>query len=104
MVNYDETSMDFHHICEKNLEKCQTSCFLEGESQRQKSCMSENNRCENGKWNKRWNEDLVFLPDHFLYRGVVRTVVHVLGSAEGGGGAENKKDKSLAKSLAGCGH
>lgn len=27
VVNYDETSMDFHHICEKNLEKCQTSCF-----------------------------------------------------------------------------
>lgn len=60
--------------------------------------MSENNRCQNGKWNKRWNEDLVFLPDHFLYRGVVRTVVHVLGSA--GEGAENKKDQSLA----GCGH
>lgn len=81
------------HLSEK-LIKVSNILFLDGESQRQESCMSENNRCQNGKWNKRWNEDLVFLPDHFLYRGVVRTVVHVLGSAEEG--AENKKDKSLA--------
>lgn len=39
----------------------------------------------------RWDEDSVFLPDHFLYRGVVRTVVRVLGSWGRGGGAETKE-------------
>lgn len=34
----------------------------------------------------------VFLPDHFLYRGEVRTVVHFGGWC--GGGVENTKDKS----------
>lgn len=80
--------------------------FLDGESQRQESCMSEDNRCQNGKWNKRWNkrweEDLVFLPDHFLYRGVVRTVVHVLGGA--GGGGRKQKRQITWQSLAGRGH
>lgn len=34
---------------------------------------------------------MCFLPDHFLYRGVVRTVVHVLGRV----GGRKTKDKSL---------
>lgn len=44
---------------------------------------------------------LVFLPDHFLYRGVVRTVVHVLGSA---GGSRKQKRQITGQSLAGRGH
>lgn len=69
---------------------CKTSCFwMKNPKARVPCIMSEDRRCQNGKWNKEWNKDLASLPDHFLYRGVVRTVVHVLGSA----GAENKKDK-----------
>lgn len=57
--------------------------------------MGEDSRCQNGKWNKKWNKDEAFLPDHFLYRGVVRTVVHVLGSAGGRKQKGQMTDQSL---------
>lgn len=50
---------------------------------------------KNGVENKSWNKSCVFLPDRFLYRGVVQTVVHVLG----GVGQKTQKNKSLSVCL-----
>lgn len=82
---WGKTYKSFEHpVFAGRIPKARVSCIV-----------SEDNRCQNGKWNKRcqeperWNdEDSVFLPDHFLYRGVVRTVVRVLGRV---GGRKKKK-------------
>lgn len=103
-VNYSETSIDFHHICEKTLIKVWNILFLQGESQRQechaqwRQQMSEWEMEEAvpGTTEVEWGFG-VFLPAHFLYRGVVRTVVHILGS----GGGQKKKRQITDSS---CGH
>lgn len=88
----------FLHLC-KTFMRVQHPVFHQRFPKGKSVMHCENDRCLNGKWSESGAENQrggtsnhgFFLPDHFLYRGVVRTVLRFLG---GVGGVENTKDKS----------